>query len=716
MQIEIADLCSEPESSRMRTWTDRSNLFKVEAEYIGCTDGKIHLHKSNGVKIAVPVVKMSREDLEYVERISGMSLDEDKPLSDIRRRSQITGGPRSPMKPEPPRKDDFDWFDFFLKCGVGVHQCERYASNFARDSMDETVLPDINPSVLRTLGLKEGDILRVMKYLDNRFGRSGDARGKRNVSFGGAEVIGDMADLDGEGANGSAGGLFSGPGGTLKNNTRKGRPAPAVQTNDTVDPKAFEVSGIENANRRARSEASTPTAAAAPSRKTGFDDDAWDVKPSKTAAVSSPPPAAAQPAKPQQPALTGAMQDLSLLTPALQPTIAHPTPPPQTSQPQPPPSSQQQQPPQQQTQATGASPAFFQQLGQQQQPQNPGQAQPTGFNPQQTGFNQQQQVNGPPRQRPAAPPQQQQASGSLMLPPPSRPLSAPQNVSQQSMFGPPPPLQAQLTGVQFTGGVQTRVAPPGQSLNEINQSRFQPQFGQPQGQPQFSSQQQFPGVAPQPTGMGQFANGMIPQPTGFQAQQQMLNGQQAGSPFANPIPQQPTGFGQPVSMQPTGAGSFFPQPSFQQPQPTGVNASLPPALQPQPTGQQNQAPQGFGQPPPPVPPIPQQPTVAPLQPQQTGPAPPVRFGVTGEAKKLTPQPTGRRANLSQASMCSYVLMKDSFSKLTLCASSSKPFWLLIPHHHLLHPSKPHLSPRSSHLRLHLHLLLPPSASAIAIAF
>jgi len=38
----------------------------------------------------------------------------------------------------------------------------------------------------------------------------------------------------------------------------------------------------------------------------------------------------------------------------------------------------------------------------------------------------------------------------------------------------------------------------------------------------------------------------------------------------------------------------------------------------------------------------------PLQPQPTGPAPPVRFGVQPEANKLAPQPTGRRANLSAA--------------------------------------------------------------------
>ena len=50
----------------------------------------------------------------------------------------------------------------------------------------------------------------------------------------------------------------------------------------------------------------------------------------------------------------------------------------------------------------------------------------------------------------------------------------------------------------------------------------------------------------------------------------------------------------------------------------------------------------------------QPPQVAPLVPQQTGPPPPVRFGVT--ENKLTPQATGRRANLSQASKFSLSIM------------------------------------------------------------
>jgi hypothetical protein len=182
-------------------------------------------------------------------------------------------------------------------------------------------------------------------------------------------------------------------------------------------------------------------------------------------------------------------------------------------------------------------------------------------------------------------------------------------------------LQPQLTGLPPNA---PQVAPLGQSLAELNQQRYQQQM---QAQATGFPQQQFPqqqfqiGLMPQPTGFGQQQN----PPFGVQQQQFGPPGQQFGT-----LGPQPTGFG------------GFPAPQ-QQPMQTG----LPPALQPQRT-----AVNGYGSSisPPPVPPIPQTPTAAPLQPQKTGPAPSIRFGVKGEAKKLAPQPTGR-ANLAQASKC-----------------------------------------------------------------
>ena len=636
---------------------------------------------------------MAVEDLEFVERVTGVSLDEDKPLSDIRRRStqkvkeqkvkeaerkkQPSTAPSSAPKsgasiqqPKQPKQPEYDWFDFFLKCGVSPYQCERYASNFNKDSMDESVLPDITASVLRTLGLKEGDILRVMKFLGNKYGRTGtQTQSKlRNVSFGDEEAPKE----DGEGPplspNGTGGGLFSGPGGALRNNTRKGRPAPTVQNSDVVSAGAFKQRGTDDETQDRPESISTPLTSAPPPEKkplVGFDDDAWEVKPSKQQTSMSQLPAITPTAPAHsQPALTGSLAELSLLSPPLQPTVTHSigalqqqvqSPPTPLAQQIPQPLMQQpvtQQP-------TGANPSFFSQLG----PQSTS-PQPQQLNNLQQNYNpvnqqKQQQPNMPQRQRPQAPPSTPQ--GSLMLPPPPRPFSAPQNASLPNGFG-PPPLQ-----LQMTGGLQNfqSLAPPGQSLNDLNQQRLQQQF------------------SPQQTGFGQqpyspYGSGLIPQQIGFipqppQQQQQLqsqqtgylpspgfqqspgiqpspsfFSTQQTGSPFADPRPSQPY---QPLLPQQTGFQSPQAQPTgFQslQSQPTGINAFLPPALQPQQTGISNgfQRP-GFGQPPPPMPPMPtQQSTIAPLQPQKTGPAPTVSFG---GAPKLVPQPTGRKANLSQAS-------------------------------------------------------------------
>ncbi|MCJ1396411.1 cytoskeletal protein binding protein [Xylographa bjoerkii] len=730
---------SKPEAGKTRTWTDRSGSFKVDAEFIGLKDGKIHLHKLNGVKIAVPVVKMAIEDLEYVERMTGVSLDEDKPLSDIRRRSQKEAQAKEKSKAESnasailavqqTKKPDYDWFDFFLKCGVSPYHCDRYSSAFNRDSMDESVLPDITPPVMRTLGLKEGDILKVMKYLDSKFGRSNTKSKLRNVSFGGEEYFGNE---DGDSAATSpGGGLFSGPGGTLRNNTRKGRPAPAIQTSDTVDPEAFKQKSEHSPPKPiAKDKSVTPLASVpAPVSKSsgGFDDDAWDVKPAKQQRTDTPPPTVTTPApavsapqpKPAtaaspQSALTGAMADLSLLSQPLQPVIAHnmgqsslpqnqqQIAPQQTAQQQgqfqnqvpqqSPPSLPQQPQPQLLQQPTGASPSFFASLGPQtnggqlQQnygsqpqlpqgfnPQSAGMTQQQNYNPQQqqppplqninsqsTGFSQPQfQLSSAPRQRPQAPQFNQQ--GSLMPPPPPRPLSAPQNVSTQNNFG-PPPLQPQLTGVPIQNGFQNQSTMPGQSLNDLNKMRIQQQFTQQQQlQPHLTGyvqqnqpQNQFSnGFSQQPTFYGQQAQ-LQPQMTSIQPSPLYLNGQQTGSPFADPR-SPPPGMSQLQSANPTGFAPSMYNPLTSQ-QTGSVNSALLPALQPQQTGMNGFNHSGFGQsqqqhaipPMPSMPPMPQQQALAPLQPQKTGPAPPVRFGVAPEVKKLLPQVTGRRANLSHA--------------------------------------------------------------------
>ena len=158
-----------PETRKLRTWVDRSGSFRVEAQFLGFSDGKVHLHKENGVKIAVPASKLSFADLDYVESVAHVDLNEHKPLSDRPKPEE--------RKPSQPRMSDKTlalcdwWLTFFLECRIDPQNANRYAKNFARDSMEESMLDDINANMLRTFGLREGDILRVMRRVNERNGK-----------------------------------------------------------------------------------------------------------------------------------------------------------------------------------------------------------------------------------------------------------------------------------------------------------------------------------------------------------------------------------------------------------------------------------------------------------------------------------------------------------------------------------------------------------------
>jgi hypothetical protein len=66
----------KPDPARVRNWSDRSGSFNIEASFIALGDEKVHLHKLNGVKIGVPIIKMSVGDLKYIGKVTGQSLDE----------------------------------------------------------------------------------------------------------------------------------------------------------------------------------------------------------------------------------------------------------------------------------------------------------------------------------------------------------------------------------------------------------------------------------------------------------------------------------------------------------------------------------------------------------------------------------------------------------------------------------------------------------------
>ena len=527
--------------------------------------------------IEVPSEKMSVEDIQYVEKMTGRGSsnsrnaddDDDEPLAN-RRKSQ------QPATVTQKKAPTIDWFEFFLNAGCDVDDCTRYASSFERDKIDESILPDISEGTLRTLGLREGDIIRVNKAIDARRPKPPARPASTDVNFLGDEAPSPARTTPSPGPPN----LFTGPGGQLKN-ARRGRPTPSKSGSTT--PGAVDLSAISTASEQiARSGTpltSTPTAAPttaptipntttttspvqAPSRSnsaaaSGFDDDAWTNRPSSTKPVAPTPPILER--VPSVPPLPGGLPITPVAPTPAQPPRAPSAPPTQT--------------------ASGAGGGLakttesdiFDQLARlsQLRVQNPAPAaapkpapapSPSAPAPLPVGYNQGLSLGSSPS--PLGQHLQAQQTGLL---------SPPAQVGPRGPFAPVPANQALLaplvpTTTGFNGFVPTRPATSPSFLGP------QPTGFQPSPLPPQPTGFQ-PSLAPQPTG---FQPSLAPQPTGFQ-------------PSLAP---QPTGFQPSLGLQPTGF-----QPSFA-PQPTGFQ----PSLAPQATGFGGGSPFGGGVPP--VPPLP----------------------------------------------------------------------------------------------------------------
>jgi hypothetical protein len=53
-------------ASAIRTWTDSSGKFKIEAKFIALAEGKVTLEKPDGVQIKMPLEKLSAADQKFV--------------------------------------------------------------------------------------------------------------------------------------------------------------------------------------------------------------------------------------------------------------------------------------------------------------------------------------------------------------------------------------------------------------------------------------------------------------------------------------------------------------------------------------------------------------------------------------------------------------------------------------------------------------------------
>ena len=289
----------------------------MEAEYLGLYSGKIRLHKTNGVIIDVPLEKMSQDDIQLIKRHEARKAraaedpEDNVPLgrrgqssrsseTRVRTEPEFEPVPEEALKAPKARKPRFDWFAFFLDAGCGIDDCTRYAANFERDNMDETIMEELDGQTLRNLGLKEGDVLRVRKAVQARFKKSTpeeSAQIKADEDY--AKQLQEHENSGGKGpAPTPPPGLFTGPDGKLANNTRRGRPEKKGSATDSVDASALAAASDQLSKVSLLSPSPPPQPAVsaspspdkeAPKASTGFDDDAWTIKPSAVKPASPPP-------------------------------------------------------------------------------------------------------------------------------------------------------------------------------------------------------------------------------------------------------------------------------------------------------------------------------------------------------------------------------------------------------------------------------------------
>ncbi|EKM80311.1 hypothetical protein AGABI1DRAFT_73392 [Agaricus bisporus var. burnettii JB137-S8] len=325
-----------PPADQVRTWHDRTGQFRVDAAFVGFNGGKLRLHKINGVIVEVPSDKMSVDDIKFIEKLTRKSSssgngrgsnsaqkqasEDDIPLGTLQNSKSNTQSQAPPAtnQTQKPKGPQIDWFDFFLSAGCDVDDCTRYAAAFERDKIDESILPDTTDSTMRSLGLREGDIIRVKKAIDKR--KPGENMEKQNAHL--KEQVKRDEELarqlqaqetGGSSSKSPAPNLFAGPGGVLK--PHRGRRKDTTMTL----PKNVDRDTLSSASeqiQRTTSPAITARPGSAPIQPTkagslpeamassGFEDDAWAPRPSSTkptptpAAIPAPAPRVSSPTPP----------------------------------------------------------------------------------------------------------------------------------------------------------------------------------------------------------------------------------------------------------------------------------------------------------------------------------------------------------------------------------------------------------------------------------
>ncbi|ORZ39570.1 hypothetical protein BCR44DRAFT_44762 [Catenaria anguillulae PL171] len=165
-----ASSSDRPDPAQVRVWLDASGIHKTEAAFLDLVDGKVKLFKTNGVKIDVPITALSPQDQATAYKLKGLPvpahLSGDPPAA--RGTSPALPSPRAasaPMTNGPTTYNGMDWSDFLVSAGVEAGEARTVAQRFAAEKLDESTVPDLSRDILKGLGVREGDILRILKYV-----------------------------------------------------------------------------------------------------------------------------------------------------------------------------------------------------------------------------------------------------------------------------------------------------------------------------------------------------------------------------------------------------------------------------------------------------------------------------------------------------------------------------------------------------------------------
>ncbi|KAG1499753.1 hypothetical protein G6F47_001851 [Rhizopus delemar] len=175
---------NKPDPAKTRWWTDSTGTFKVEAQFIGCSQGKIRLFKTNGVKIEVPMEKMCMDDLKYIEQETGQKLIENLPLVHLTKR--------------------FPWFGYFKRINIPNDASVRYAKSFEKEGLGEQDIDRLTYGRMKSLGMTEKHIRRLQRFVETRKieppsddeNKAPKLKMKKSVTFGSVSYINDHAFIE----------------------------------------------------------------------------------------------------------------------------------------------------------------------------------------------------------------------------------------------------------------------------------------------------------------------------------------------------------------------------------------------------------------------------------------------------------------------------------------------------------------------------------------